>query len=179
MLTHWQRLRTSKYDELFKSSTSNETGLLLISWQHQQQVSLGLATSSTSSGTISMGVTDQAMWCQTGRKSSVSPAQASEMPMTTAESVLLEQCLPTETLGLANESSDLAAEGSGLATDASSSSSCFGSSTPEQSVLHLMMCPLMQVQSLCPCLIGRLLPMVLSDWHDVTWQKWLTAVPQD
>lgn len=85
-----------KYDELFTSSTSNGDRTVVDKLAAPATNELEFGPSSTSSCTISMGVTDQAMWYQSGRKGSVLPARASEMPTTTAESVLLEPYLPTE-----------------------------------------------------------------------------------
>ena len=157
-----------KYDELFKSSISNRDGAVVDKPAATGELDFG--PSSTSSGTVSTGTTDQAEWYQTGRKGSgrkgsVLPAPVSGIPAMTAESVLLEPGLPTESLGFATESS-------GLATETCSSSSCLGSSAQEQRVLRLMICPLTQVQSLCPFWVGQ-----LCDWHDVSWQKLLTAMP--
>lgn len=132
-----------KYDELFTSSTTNGDRTLVDKLAAPATSELEFGPSGKSSGRTSRGATDHTEWYPTGRKGSVLKARVSAM---TAETVSLEPGLPSE-------SSGLAAEGSGLATDTSISSSCFGSSTPEQSVLHLMMCPLTQVQSLCPLLM--------------------------
>ena len=165
-----------KSDELFKSSTSNRDGTVV---DKPATSELNFGPSSTSSSKVSTGTTDQAEWYQTGRKGSgrkgsVLPAPVSGIPTMTAELVLVEPGLPTESPGLAAESSGLPAEGSGLATETCSSSSCLGSSAQEQRVLRLMICPLTQVQSLCPFLVGQ-----LWDWHDVSWQKLLTAMSPD
>ena len=153
-----------KYDELFTSSTTNRDRTRTDKLAAPATSELEFGPSSTSSGRTSIGATDHTEWFQTGRKGSVLKARVSVM---TAEKVLLEPGLPSESSGLATESSDsaaessglaakgsgLAAEGSGLATDTSISSSCVGSSMQEQSVLHLMTCPLMRVQSLSPFLM--------------------------
>ena len=149
-----------KYDELFRSSPNAGDKSLVdqpaASATSAPELNPSNISTSNSIGTTSMGPTHEAGYhTKKGKKGSVLPAYLAEMPAMATESVIVEPGMPNESSGLATESSGLAGESPSLAAESSSFFSCFGSSVLEQKVFHLMMCPLTQVQSLCPRLIGQ------------------------
>ena len=142
-----------KYDELFRSSPTAGDKSLVDQPAASATSACKLDPSNISAcnniGTTSVGPTHEAGYhTNKAKKGSVLPACLAEMPAMATESVIVEP-------GLATESSGLAAESPSLAAESSSFFSCFGSSVLEQTVVQLMMCPLTQVQSLCPRLIGQ------------------------
>ena len=161
-----------EYDELFTSPTSVGDGSLINRPAASAQSAVETDSSNTSSGTTSTGPTNEAGWYQTGKKGTVLAAHLSEAPAVVTESVDYEPGTP-------NGCSGLAAESSGLATQSSSSSTCFGSSTLEQTVVQLMMCPLTQVQSLCSLLVGQSWLMAHLVWHHGSQQQSFPAMPPD